>query len=154
MTGGQDSRATAGRQSIPHAIAEMHAKADGERKARPSGAGDGLKIFSTGNSSTVRFKKTVPMDCPALRSALTTISDLVDRASQATLNAYFVGELQKSIEVLESWPRSDPAFGRARELVTSVYASGILAKPSKRPTLPEQILSECHFLSTYLDALP
>jgi hypothetical protein len=92
------------------------------------------------------------MDFSALRSATARISSLVDRAAQTALKTEQIEELRRCVEALDCWPRGDPASARARKLATSVYVSGILASPSKRPTLPEQILSECHFLLGYLDA--
>jgi hypothetical protein len=92
------------------------------------------------------------MDSFALLSSLTKISLLVERASQTALRTGQLEELRTSVESLEFWPPVDPAFGRARRLAASVYVSGIPSTPSKRPTLPEQILSDCHFLIGHLGA--
>jgi hypothetical protein len=86
------------------------------------------------------------MNYPALLSSLTKISLLVDRASQTALRTAQLEELRTSVESLEWWPLGDPAFERARRLAACVHVSGVLSTPSKRPTLPEQILSDCHFL--------
>jgi hypothetical protein len=92
------------------------------------------------------------MDSSALRSALTKISSLVDCGSQTALNLPQLAELRKSVDALARWPQDDPGFGRASWLATSVNLSGILSVPQKRPSLPDQIVSDCHFLLSYLDA--
>jgi hypothetical protein len=92
------------------------------------------------------------MDFSTLRPAITTISLLVGRASERSLEAGQVEELRTSVEALSSWPLDDPAFGQVRKLTANVYVSGILSSPSKRPTLPQPILSGCRFLLGYLDA--
>ena len=88
----------------------------------------------------------------ALRSALTTISTLMDRASQTTLSPRGVESLRASVDTLASWPLADPSFEQARKLSASVWASGVLSLPSQRPTFPEQVLSECRILLGYLDS--
>lgn len=93
------------------------------------------------------------MDSPALKSALQTILALVDLASQTALNVVQLSELRRSVHLLTSWTKDDPCFGRASWLATTVNLSGVLLSPPRRPSLPEQILSDCHFLIGYLDSL-
>ena len=85
-----------------------------------------------------------------LKFALESMSALVARASQVRLTPAQLQELHKNVDALIAWPRSDTNFARSRNLVGSITLSGVLADPPRRPTLPDQILSECVFLLNFV----
>lgn len=92
------------------------------------------------------------MNFSRLLPAVVKISTLVDLASQSPLTAAQFEELRTSVETLETWPPTDPGFIRARKVTAGIAASGIFSSPSKPPTMPLQILSDCAFLTGYADS--